>query len=203
MIDPPPLRDIGFETKGGSITLSGFADFGSFFSPAADQKISPAAGSGQSLFHFFASGGQSLFHKKIRLRRAPGNHFSIFRLRRSITFPKNSRLRRALGNHISIFSPPAVNHFSKKIACGELRSITFSFFHIRGQSLFQKKSPSAASVNHFSIFSPPASFRPLTFHFSPSAVNHFSKKIASGGFSVNHFSVFSPPADFQLSIFKV
>jgi hypothetical protein len=157
--------------------LSGFADFGSFFSPAAAQKFPPAAGSGQSLFHFFASGGQSLFQKK-RLRRAPGNHFSIF-------------------------SPPAVNHFSKKIACGELRSITFSFFHVRGQSLFQKIAfggfgqslfhfftSGGFSATHFSIFH---LRRSITFP-------HF---FASGGFSVNHFSIFSPPADFQLSIFKV
>ena len=164
------------------------------------------------------------------------------------------RLRRALGNHFSIFSPPAANHFSKNSACGGLRALTFPFFASGGQSLFQKKNPLAAgsgqSLFHFfasggqSLFqkNPPAAGSGQSlFHFFMFAVNHFSKKIAfggfgqslfhfftSGGFSANHFStfhlrrsitfpkkiasggysvnnffIFSPPADFQLSIFKV
>ena len=52
-------------------------------------------GFGQSLFHFFTSGGFS------------ANHFSTFHLRRSIAFPKKFASGGFSVNHFSIFSPPA------------------------------------------------------------------------------------------------
>ena len=163
--------------------MSGFADFGSFFSPAAAQKFSPAAGSGQSLFHFFASGGQSLFQKK----SACGGL-------RAITFP--------------FFASGGQSLFQKIPACGGLRAITFPFFRLLRSITFPKKSPAASSgqslfhfftfaVNHFSKKIAFGSFGQSLFHF-----------FTSGVFSATHFPFFtfggqslfqkkSPPADFR------
>ena len=135
---PPPSGTLDLKPRGGSITLSGFADFGSFFSPAAAQKFPPAAGSGQSLFHFFASGGQSLFQKKSACGGPRAITFPFFASGGQSLFQKIPACGGLRAITFSFFRLLRSITFPKKIACGELRSITFSFFHVRGQSLFQK-----------------------------------------------------------------
>ena len=175
--------------------MSGLADFGSFFPPAAASKFFACGGLWAITFPFFRLRRSITFPKKSACGGLRAITFPFFHLRWSITFPKKIRLRRAPGQHISIFSPPTVNHF-------------FIFSH-SWSITFPKKSPSAASVNHFSIFSPPADFRPITFPLFTFGGQSLFQKIASGGIfgqSLFHFLASGgfPTFDFQsLSISKI